>query len=157
MKRLLGLLGFAGLAAGAVVVGATATARGKNRDGWYRRLDKPSFTPPDWVFGPVWTTIYALMATSAYRVWRGEPTPERQKALLAWTAQLALNAAWSPLFFGAHKPRVAFADLALLIAALGAYTSFARRVDRPAAWMVAPYIGWTAYAGALNGSIALKN
>ena len=146
--------GFVGAVAAAAVVGGVATTR--NQD-WYRSLRKPPFNPPDWLFGPAWTTLYALMATSAYRVWRAPPSPERSRALGLWGAQLALNAAWSPLFFGAHRPRAALVDLALLVVGICAYANEARKVDAPAAWMMAPYGAWCAFAGLLNEEIVRLN
>jgi len=154
MKRWWALAGFAGVVAGAALVGGVAQ---KGSRAWYRTLRKPAFTPPDWIFGPVWSGLYALMAASAWRVWRQPPAPERSRALALWGAQLAANAAWTPLFFGARRPAWALADLALLIAGIGAYVSEARKVDRAAAWMMAPYAAWSAFAGALNEEIVRLN
>jgi len=94
-----------GAVIGAALLGARAT--GRSRDGWYRRIRKPRFTPPDAVFGPVWTTLYSLMAWSAMRIKGAPPSPERRRALTLWAVQLGLNAAWSPLFFGARRPGAA--------------------------------------------------
>ncbi len=146
---------FAGATALAAGLGASATRRG--RGVWYRALSKPAGQPPPRVFGPVWTTLYGLMSVSAYRVFRAPPSPERSRALGLWWGQLALNGAWSPLFFGAHRARLALADLALLTAAVADYTRRAARVDRPAAWLMAPYLGWLGYAGWLNLGIVRKN
>jgi tryptophan-rich sensory protein len=146
---------FAGLTGLAALAGSWATRRGLQR--WYPRLDKPRFTPPRWVFGPVWSGLYALMAGSAWRVWRLPSSPRRTRALAWWGTQLALNAAWSPLFFGARWPRAALADLALLLGATAGYTATVRELDRPAAWMMAPYLAWTGFAGVLNAEIARRN
>ena len=120
---------------------------------WYRRLEKSPLNPPPAVFGPVWTVLYGLIATSGWRVWRAGS----RKALGWWAAQLALNAAWSPIFFGLKRPRAALADLALLLPAIAIYARHARQVDRPAAWMVAPYLGWVGFASVLNAEIVRRN
>ena len=146
---------FAGAVTVAAGLGAVATRRG--RGAWYRALAKPAGQPPAQVFGPVWTTLYGLMSVSAYRVFRTPPSPERSRAMGLWWAQLALNAAWSPLFFGAHRGRLALADLVGMTVAVGDYTRTAAKVDRPAAWLMAPYLGWLGYAGWLNLGIVRKN
>jgi tryptophan-rich sensory protein len=151
---LIGLVGIAGALAATALVGARATARNL---GWYRRLRKPSWTPPDAAFGPVQTGLYALMGASAWRIWRSRSSPARTRALGLWAAQLAANGAWSPLFFGAHRPRAALLDLGLTLGAVGAYAAAARRVDRAAAWLIAPYVLWTLFAGVLNGAIVRQN
>jgi tryptophan-rich sensory protein len=152
----LGLGVFGALVTGAAVSGSLATQRGI-RSGWYARLDKPPFQPPSWVFPPVWTALYGLMAASAFRVWKGPPGPARTRALALWGGQLALNGAWSWLFFGQGRLRGALAEVLALGAGIGAYTAAARRVDRPAAWMMAPYLAWTGFATLLNADIARRN
>lgn len=130
--------------------------RGKTRE-WYGRLEKPSFNPPDFVFAPVWTALYALIAVSGYRVWSSDAGRERTQALTLWGAQLTLNAAWSPLFFGAKKPALALADLLTMLAAIASYTAAARKVDKPAAWLMSPYLAWVAFAALLNEEIVRLN
>lgn len=154
--RSAGALGlFTGLVALAASAGARVTAGGTSR--WYRRLKKPPFQPPPALFGPVWTGLYALMVWSAFRVWKRPPSTQRSRALRAWMGQLALNGAWSPLFFGAHQPKAALADIALLGPAAALYTKRAAAVDRPAAWMMAPYLGWLGFATLLNEEIVRRN
>jgi len=148
------LAGFAGAVAAAALVGGVTQ---KGSRGWYRTLRKPAFTPPDWIFGPVWTGLYVLMAGSAWRVWRQPPSPARSRALALWGVQLAANAAWTPIFFGARRPAWALADLALLAVGLGAYINEARKVDRASAWMMAPYAAWSSFAAALNEEIVRLN
>lgn len=155
LRTLSSLALFGALNAGAAVLGARATRRGKGL--WYRRLEKPPFNPPDWVFGPVWTTIYSLSSVSAWRISRAPRGPARTKALAWWGAQLALNAAWSPLFFGRHRKRAALVDIGLLLGALSGYTAQARKLDRPAAWMMAPYLAWGSFATLLNAEIVRRN
>ncbi len=145
---------FAGATALAAALGASVTYP---RQPWYRALSKPPGQPPAWVFGPAWTTLYGMMAWSAFRVFRARPSTERRRALRMWWTQLALNAAWSPLFFGAHRPRAALADLVGMTVATAAYTKDAASVDRAAAWMMAPYLGWLGYASYLNGAIVMRN
>jgi tryptophan-rich sensory protein len=139
----------------AALAGGAATRRSA-RSRWYAALRKPPGQPPPAVFGPVWTALYAAMATSGYRVWRTS-SPGRSRALRLWAAQLALNAAWSPLFFGARRPRAALADVALLLPTVGAYALAARKVDRAAAWLVVPYLAWTGFALWLNAGLVVKN
>lgn len=134
--------------------GARATARGKP---WYRLLRKSRWNPPDAAFGPVWTSLYAASALSAARVYRTEPSPARTRALALWGTQQALNAAWTPLFFGQRRPRAALADLGLLWGALGGYAAQARQVDRIAAALVLPYLAWVSFAGFLNEEVVRKN
>ncbi len=153
--RLLAFGTFAGATAAVSALGAAATRRSV-RSGWYRRLEKPRYQPPSAAFPPVWTALYALMATSGYRVWRSR-SPARRRALALWSAQLALNGAWSPVFFGARRPRAALGVLAALLPVVGAYAWTARRVDRAAAVLMLPYLGWSGFALVLNASIVRRN
>jgi benzodiazapine receptor len=151
------LLGFGAATALVAGLGALATQKSVNSP-WYRfLLKKPSFQPPRAVFAPVWTGLYALMALSAWRVWKAPESKERTQALSLWGGQLALNGAWSAIFFGRREPGWALADIALLDGAVGAYAYKAAQVDKTAAWLVAPYIGWSSFATVLNGSIAYMN
>ncbi|MBN9588439.1 MAG: hypothetical protein BGN85_06560 [Alphaproteobacteria bacterium 64-11] len=118
---------------------------------WYAGLVKPSFNPPNWVFAPVWTTLYVLMAVAAWRVWH--KTGLRDPALYAFGAQLLLNFCWSGIFFGLHQPGFALAELLLLnLAILATLVLFWRR-DPIAGMMLVPYLGWTCFAGLLNYEI----
>lgn len=152
-SRAVGVATFGGLVAGAAILGGLFNpGRGATRE-WYRALAKPAFNPPDAIFGPVWTILYVLIAASGYRVWSSDAGRARTNALTWWGAQLALNAAWSPLFFGAKKPELALADIVAMLAAIAAYTAAARKVDRPAAWLMTPYLAWVAFATVLNAEI----
>jgi benzodiazapine receptor len=151
----LGLLPIAAVTAAVAGLGARVSQRGRGR--WYRRLRKPPFNPPAWVFGPVWSALYGLMSLSAYRVWRKPASPERTRALAIWGTQLGLNGVWSPLFFGRRRIRAALIDIIGLAAAVAAYVRAAARVDRPAAALVAPYLAWVSFAGVLNGEILRRN
>lgn len=156
-KRLLTGAVFAGAVASSAALGSRFNpGRGETRE-WYDSLEKPSFNPPNGVFPIVWTTLYALMAASAYRAATRGSGRARSLSLGLWGTQLALNAAWSPLFFGAKKPRWALADLAALLGAIAAYTTVVRKVDAKAALMMAPYLAWVAFAGVLNAEIVRRN
>ena len=117
---------------------------------WYQALDKPSWNPPDAVFGPVWTTLYIMMAVSAWFVWKQGPPPAPGVVWPPFSAQLALNTAWSGVFFGLRQPGWAFAELLLLWLAIAATIAVFRRRSRAAAWLLAPYLAWVTFAGALN-------
>ncbi|HSP20557.1 MAG TPA: TspO/MBR family protein [Myxococcaceae bacterium] len=149
----LGLLAFSGLTAG------VAAASGKSsRPGlWYLLLRKPKLTPPGPVFPVVWTALYALIAVSGWRVWRRRERAGRGWALGLWGTQLGLNGLWSWLFFGQRRARASLADVGLMLAAIAAYARAAERIDPPAAWMMTPYLGWTAFAAALNEEIVRRN
>jgi tryptophan-rich sensory protein len=116
---------------------------------WYAALDKPWWNPPSWLFGPVWSLLYALMGIAAWRVWCSA-APDRAVALRWWWAQLVLNAAWTPLFFGLRRPDLAFLEIlaleALIIVTI--WRSFA--VDRVAAALLVPYAAWVGFASVLN-------
>jgi translocator protein len=121
---------------------------------WYASLHKPLFNPPNWIFAPVWTALYALMAFALWRILRlSSRTPGRIRAVVLFFVQLALNAAWSFLFFGAHSPVFGLIDIVpQLILILVTATLFAR-IDAVAGWCLVPLALWVAFAGALNYSI----
>jgi benzodiazapine receptor len=120
---------------------------------WYAGLTKPSFNPPNWIFAPVWSALYLLMAFALWRVLRLAPSPRRRAALLLLFAQLALNAAWSWMFFAAHSPLLGLVNVVpqwlLVVATIFALT----RLDRPAAFSLVPLAAWVGYAGVLNAAI----
>jgi translocator protein len=117
---------------------------------WYGTLKKPSWNPPGWVFGPVWTTLYLMMAVAAWLVWRQGGWGKQRKPLVIFLVQLVLNAAWTPLFFGLKNPGLAFAEILLLWLAIAATIAVFRRVSRAAAWLLVPYLVWVSFAAALN-------
>lgn len=125
--------------------------------GWYEALNKPLWNPPSWVFGPVWTVLYLMIGLAGYFAWtRGRPD-ERRAVFTVYGAQLVLNALWSPLFFGLHRPDWALADLILLwFSALLCIGIFSQR-SRLAAWLMIPYFLWVSFAGALNAAIMIIN
>ena len=117
---------------------------------WYDGLAKPAWTPPDAVFPVAWTLLYVLMGVAAFRVWRRRGLGGAPVALGLWLVQLALNTAWSWLFFGRHAMGAALFDLTLLWATVLAVLLAFRRHDRPAAWLMVPYLAWAGFAWALN-------
>lgn len=122
-------------------------------DTWYRSLVKPAINPPDWIFGPVWSALYVMMAVAAALVWRRGPGPNRRMAMAWFAGQLALNLGWSCLFFGLHLIGPAFIWLVLLwIGVAGTLLCF-WRVDRWAGVLLIPYLGWVSFAGLLNALI----
>ena len=120
--------------------------------GWYQRLERPTIAPPNWVFGPAWTLLYALMAVAAWRVWLTTPSAARSWALWLFVAQLALNLAWSWIFFQRHEIGLALAELILLWAAIGATTIAFGQVTASAAWLMAPYWAWVSFGAVLNAA-----
>lgn len=120
---------------------------------WYRTLSKPSWTPPGFLFGPVWTFLYASMGVAAWLVWRRAGLSAAGPALVLFIAQLILNGAWSWIFFGLHKPGMAFAEILLLWAAiLGTLITFWDR-QVMAGVLFIPYLAWVSFAAVLNFTI----
>ena len=119
-------------------------------DEWYAQLRKPAWTPPGWLFGPVWTLLYGMMAAASFLVWRRGGFVAQRRALGLFLFQLVLNAAWSPLFFGMHSPALAFADIVLLWLTLLATIVAFWKVQVAAAVLLLPYLGWVSFASALN-------
>lgn len=116
---------------------------------WYAGLTKPAWNPPNWLFGPVWSALYVMMAIAAWQVWNADH-PRRILAIAAFVVQLALNGAWSWLFFGLHRPGVAMADLALLIVLVAVTMGLFFSVRRSAGLLLLPYIAWLGFAWFLN-------
>ena len=120
--------------------------------GWYAALEKPWFTPPDRVFGPVWGVLYLMMAISGWLLWRGRG-PDRRRALMLFAVQLVLNGAWSILFFGLKLIGPALIEIAVLLIAIGATIVAAFHISTIAALLLVPYFAWVCYATALNAAI----
>ncbi|MBM4069716.1 MAG: tryptophan-rich sensory protein [Planctomycetes bacterium] len=123
---------------------------------WYANLPKPSWNPPNWVFGPVWTVLYCGMAVAAWLVWSRQGR-DRKVAMLLFGLQLCLNAVWSALFFGLRSPGLALADIILLWLAILATILAFRRVSAMAAALLIPYLAWVSFAVALNAAIWRMN
>ena len=116
-----------------------------------------SFNPPNWIFGPVWTTLYILMGISAWRVWRLRSFEVTGKALAVFAAQLGLNLAWSFLFFGLQRIDLALLEIVILLVAVIANTIMFWRIERLAGLLFVPYAAWVTYATILNASLWLLN
>lgn len=127
-------------------------------DSWYAELKRPLGTPPNWVFGPVWATLYAMIGASFALVWHQLGNGFfKTSAAAVFATQLILNLAWTPAFFGAHQMEIA---LVIILAMIGAIVMTMRafmKHSRPAAWLLAPYLIWVCYATYLNAGYALLN
>ncbi|MCC6918254.1 MAG: tryptophan-rich sensory protein [Alphaproteobacteria bacterium] len=150
MRRWLSLIPFLLLVVGGGLLIGWLTLPGA----WYAGLNKPAFNPPNWLFGPVWTILYVLVAIAGWRLWQVAP---RSTAMKLWWLQLALNFAWSPVFFGAHQVGLALAIVAALLAAILAFLAAAWRTDRTSALLFLPYAAWVGFATALNAAIFRLN
>ena len=125
---------------------------------WYSALDKPGFTPPSWVFGPVWTVLYALQGAAAWLVWKaGLDRRWVRIALALFTIQFVLNLAWSPAFFDLESPILGLVVIVPLWVAIVATIAAAARVERRAAVLLVPYLAWVSFATALNYAIWTLN
>ncbi len=150
-RTVLGLLAF--VAAVMAVATLSGLSVAQSVPGWYETLNKPSWTPPAWLFGPVWTVLYLMMATAAWLVWNRRGQASVGVPLGLFALQLALNAAWSPVFFGLHAVSWGFAVIVGLWAAVLATLVAFRRVVPAAGWLLVPYLLWITFAGALNLAI----
>ena len=121
--------------------------------GWYRTIKKPSFNPPTWIFGPVWATLYILMAIAAWSVAESPESPARTLGLGLFALQLALNLAWSWIFFRKHAIGSAALEVAILWDAVAATTLVFSRISTASAWLMAPYWAWVTFASILNATI----
>lgn len=151
MRDLLALAGFVALCLAVAAAGGAVTST--SVDTWYAALEKPAFNPPDWVFGPVWTVLYLMMALAAWRVWRLAGERDVRAALGLWALQLALNLTWSYVFFGARMIGAALAEIAVLLVAIVATLALFWRLDRIAGALLVPYAAWVAFALVLNAAL----
>jgi translocator protein len=119
-------------------------------DTWYAQLRKPSFNPPNWIFGPVWSALYFMMALSAWLVWRKAGWSRAKVALLLFFVQLALNVTWSGLFFGLRRPGLALVEIFFLLGAIVATALAFLPFSRTAFWLMMPYFAWVSFAFFLN-------
>ena len=150
-KSLVVLALFIAVCLGVAGAGGLSTAGSVQQ--WYPSLQKPAWTPPSWLFGPVWTTLYLMMAFAAWLVWRKRKEENVKAALGLFVFQLVLNAAWSPLFFGLQNPLAGLLDIVPLWAAILATVIYFRRISAVAAALLVPYLLWVGYATALNAAI----
>lgn len=120
--------------------------------GWYRTLRRPAIAPPDWVFAPAWTLLYALMSIALWRVWLAPPSSTRSWALAIFAVQLTLNLTWSWIFFRQHAIGAALAEVVGLWIAIATSVVLFARVAPAAAWLMVPYLAWVTFATALNAA-----
>ena len=151
----LALVGFVGVN---VLIGTIAGLTTASSVGsWYQTLDKPFWTPPDWLFGPVWTALYVLVGVSAFLVWRRGPSPRVTGAMKAYILQMTANALWAPIFFGLRDPSSALIDLILMVVFLMPMIGLFWQVRRAAGLLLVPYALWVGYALSLNAGIVFLN
>lgn len=150
LKQILGLSGWLAISFAASAVGAVASIQAKS---FYTQLVQPDWAPPPWLFGPVWTVLYAMMAIAAWLVWRRGGLRGNPVALSLFFGQLLLNALWSWLFFAWHLGALAFADIVLLWALIVATLVSFWRVSPLAGALLMPYLLWVSFAAALNYSL----
>jgi tryptophan-rich sensory protein len=148
--RRLALIPFLVLVVGGGLAIGFLTAPGE----WYAGLAKPSFNPPNWLFAPVWTLLYVLIAIAGWRIWRRDAGGWPMRL---WWSQLVFNFLWSPIFFAAHQVGIALVVILLLLAMILAFIVTSWRRDREAALLFTPYAAWVAFASTLNASILALN
>lgn len=150
---------FAGLviAAGIVAIAGFGGAATDTESAWYRQLDRPSWQPPGWVFGPAWSVLYVMLGCSAWLAWRDVDGPDRPTVLGLYAANGALNLGWTWIFFRAEAPEAAGVEIVVLLATIVALIRLTWSHNRVAALLLAPYAAWVAFATALTWSIAAAN
>jgi translocator protein len=132
-------------------VGGSFTSAGMPE--WYMSLEKPAFNPPSWVFGPVWTALYIMMAVAAWLVWKRSGFRGARTALTFYFVQLALNLAWSAIFFALRSPGWALVEIVILWLAIAWTLRLFFHHSATAGWLMAPYLAWVSFAAALNAAI----
>lgn len=146
-----------------LIVTFTAAALGSyfttpNISTWYASLNKPFFSPPEWVFAPVWSLLYILMAIALYLVWKKDsPQQDKTKAIILYAIQLSLNALWSVIFFGMREPGIALAEIVVLETVIILTALSFRKMSKVATCLFIPYIIWVGFAAILNLSIVVLN
>lgn len=145
MSKIFSLVIFLALVAAAALFGVMFQP-----GAWYESLTKPEWTPPNWVFGPVWSVIYLMIAIAGWRIWSKQGF---SVLLMIWLISLAINAAWSWIMFGEHQIGWALVDIWALLVTIFAFILLAWPVDRTAALLFVPYAAWVSYASALNFAI----
>lgn len=149
-REIIGLAVSLGTVFAAATIGGVLTSTSVST--WYQTLAKPAITPPDWIFQPVWTALYAMMGFAVWLVWR-QGGPGTRLALALFVVQLALNVAWSGIFFGLRLPGVAFAGVLVLWLAIVATLGFFLRISFAGGMLLIPYLLWVTFAGVLNFGI----
>jgi translocator protein len=145
------LAGFLAASFAVAAVGGAFTSAGM--PDWYMSLEKPVFNPPSWVFGPVWTALYVMMAVAAWLVWKRAGFGGATTALTLYFVQLALNLAWSGIFFALRAPGWALLEIVILWLAIATTARFFFRHSTAAGWLMVPYLAWVSFAAALNAAI----
>lgn len=146
MRNFLALIGFLLLCSVPALIGGLFAP-----GDWYASLRKPSWNPPGWVFGPVWTALYLMMAVGGWRVWTQGGWAQQRGPLVLFLIQLGLNAVWTPLFFGWRQPGWAFAEILVLWLAIVLTVVAFFKTDKTAGWLLVPYLAWVSFASVLNG------
>jgi translocator protein len=152
LKKWLVLAGFIIVCLAVGAIGGAVTAQAVIE--WYPTLNKPSWNPPSWLFAPVWTILYVMMAAAAWLVWK---QGNSRTALILWGSQLALNLAWSFLFFGARSPGLGLIEIMFMWTAIAATIFLFSQKSRVAAFLMLPYLCWVSFAAALNAAIYMLN
>lgn len=150
-KNVMALVGFLLAAFAAAAVGQFFSVDAVRN--WYPTLAKPNWTPPAWVFGPVWTVLYCMMGVAGFLVWKRGGFAAARVAMALFFVQLIFNAGWSIVFFGLRRPGWGVVEIVALWLAIVATTVAFHRVSQPAGWLFAPYLAWTTFAAALNVAI----
>lgn len=123
-------------------------------ESWYQTIQKPSWNPPNWIFGPVWTTLYVMMGIALFIIWKSDAAENlKRNALIVFGIQLILNFFWSFIFFNQQSPGWAFAEIAVLWLAIFATIILFAKINKTAAWLLVPYISWVSFAAILNYTI----
>ncbi|HVJ35217.1 MAG TPA: TspO/MBR family protein [Terriglobia bacterium] len=155
IRKILALVLILAATFGVGAVGAWVTA--PNIPEWYESLNKPNFNPPNWLFAPIWSALYLLVSIAIWLAWQSAPAARRLGLLAIYGGHLALNMLWSIFFFAMHLPLLAYIDCLLLALVIAWMMVRFRRVNRFAAWLLAPYLLWVAFATLLNIAIVLLN
>jgi tryptophan-rich sensory protein len=152
-RKIAGLIVFLVICYAAAGIGSLFTTPATAGGAWYSTLPKPSWTPPSWVFGPVWSILYLLMAAAAWLVCRQRTHEDVWPVLALFTAKLILNGLWSFVFFGLRRPGAAWVEIMVLLAAIAITAMRFERFSRLAFWLMTPYGAWVLYACYLNFGI----
>ena len=141
----------------AIVAGVAAIGAYFQPGTWYETIEKPAWTPPNYLFGPVWSLLYLMIAVAGWRAWEAAPPCEGVVAFSIFGLQLALNAGWSAIFFGMRRMRLALYEVGLLWASILATIVAFYPIDSLAAWLLLPYLAWVSFAAVLNFAIWRMN
>jgi len=143
------------LAQAAGIIGSLFTFSGiKN---WYAFLEKPFWSPPNWIFGPVWITLFTLMGIASYMIWQRKNVPDAKPVLKLYGLHLIVNALWSILFFGLRSPLLALVDIVILLALIVIIMSRFYKIYKPSGFILIPYLAWVSFASILNAAILCLN